>query len=216
MSSRRMADPAPIVAAVLLLAGTTFLTVSFGVVPLLIVGVPGVTAYVLWYVAYRPESTSPHLVSLFLASVGGFALHAVEEYLGHYGPAVGRLFGFAWTDDAFVVTVFALLFGLCLVAVGLQRHVRLAGFVAALFLTTRLAELALFIFPLIRPAIEPDVATPVSRVVGGTLVRDMPSYCFGIVRSYYFPGMLTVALPVVPAALALRAMWRGRPRGHSG
>jgi hypothetical protein len=202
-----------IAAGMLLVAGTTYLTMSFGVAPLLIVGVAGSAAYLLWFVAYRPAPfVSTRLLSLYLATVGGFAFHSIEECLGHYGPAVGRIFGFAWTDSAFLVAILVLLGALSFVAIGLQRRVRLAGFVAILFLMTRLAEVGLFIFPFLRPAIAPDVAQSVSETVHGTMVHDMPNHCMAVVGAYYFPGMLTVVLPLVPAVLALREIWRGRAK----
>jgi hypothetical protein len=208
------AKPGPqdaIAAGLLLVAGTTYLTMNFGLAPLLIVGIAGGAGYVLWLVAYRPAPfVSSRLLSLYLATVGGFAFHSIEECLGHYGPAVGRIFGFAWTDSAFLVVILGLLGALSLVAIGLQRRVRLAGFVAILFLMTRLAEVGLFIFPFLRPAIEPDVAQPISAMVRRTFVHDMPNHYLPVVGAYYFPGMLTVVLPFVPAVLALREIWRNR------
>lgn len=206
-----------IVAALLLLGGTAYLTISFGMAPLFIVGIPAVLSYLLWYATYLKTAPEPRLVlPAFLATVAGFSFHAAEEYLGHYGPAVGRLFGFAWTDEAFVVIVLILLGALCLVAAGLYRRIAIAGLVAIVFAMTRLAEIALFIFPLLRPAIQPDNPGAVSATVSGTLVDNMPSYYAAITGAYYFPGMYTVVLPVLPGIVFLWLVWRGHPRQQEG
>jgi hypothetical protein len=82
-----------------------------------------------------------------------------------------------------------------------------------LFLATRLAECALFVFPLLRPSIQPEAIGLLSQEISGVLVRDMPNYCFGATGRYYFPGMYTVVLPIVPAFYALFRMWQTRPGG---
>jgi hypothetical protein len=55
------------------------------------------------------------ILPAFLVTAAGFTVHAIEEYLGHYGPAIGRLFGFAWTDHAFVIVILCLVAALSLV-----------------------------------------------------------------------------------------------------
>jgi hypothetical protein len=82
-----------LVAAVLLITGTLYLSVNFSLAPLVIVGVPGALAYLLWYVTYLKSPVDQGAVlPAFLLAVAGFTLHSIEEYLGHYGPAVGRMF----------------------------------------------------------------------------------------------------------------------------
>ena len=44
------------------------------------------------------------------------------------------------------------------------------------------------------------------------IVRDTPNHCVYTVNHYYFPGMLTVALLVIPAIYAFRQIWRLRPQ----
>lgn len=197
------------VAAVVLIAGVAYLSLNFSILPLFIVGIPGLLAYLLWYTTGLRHPLDPAAVlPAFLLTAAGFTVHAIEEYLGHYGPAIGRLFGFAWTDQAFVVVILCLVAALSLVALGLYRQVPIAGFVATLFLATRIAELALFVFPLLPPSIAPDVAGPVTQVVDGTQVTDMPNHFVDVTGNYYFPGMFTVALPVIPAAYALYRIMR--------
>jgi hypothetical protein len=191
----------------------TFVYFGLGWVPIIIVGSSGLLAVLFWYRTYLTRPTDPTIiVPLFLITAAGFEFHLVEEYLGHYGPAISRLFNIGWTDQAFVVICFLLAAALCLVSIGLHRRNPMAGFVASLFLFTRLAELALFIFPLLRPALRPEIAYSISQAVAsGTYVTDMPSYYWRTTGGYYFPGMYTVALPILPAAYALYRIWRVRP-----
>ena len=198
-------------AAVVLVAGVAYLSLNFSILPLFIVGIPGLLAYLLWYATGLRRPLEPAVIlPAFLVTAAGFTVHAIEEYLGHYGPAIGRLFGFAWTDHAFVIVILCLVAALSLVTIGLYRQVPIAGFVATLFLATRIAELALFVFPLVRPSIAPDVAGPVTQVVDGTRVTGMPNHFVDAVGTYYFPGMFTVALPVIPAVYALHRIWTTR------
>lgn len=100
---------------------------------------------------------------------------------------------------------------LCLISVGLYYRMAVAGFLAVLFLFTRLAELGLFIFPLLRPALEPEMARAISQVVAsGTYVTDMPNHYWRATGNYYFPGMFTVILAIIPALYALYRMWKAR------
>lgn len=138
----------------------------------------------------------------------------MEEYLGHYGPAISRLFNIGWTDSAFVVICCLLSGALCLISVGLYHRKRLAGFAALLFLFTRLAETGLFIFPLLRPALQPDTTGPISQsVASGAYIADMPNYYWQTIGHYYFPGMYTVALTILPALYTLYRVWQARPSG---
>lgn len=78
-----------IAAAVLLITGTVYLSLNFSLAPLFIVGIPGAAAYLLWYRTSLKQPLEPAVVlPAFLATAAGFALHTVEEYVGHYGPAV--------------------------------------------------------------------------------------------------------------------------------
>jgi hypothetical protein len=198
-----------VVAALVLIGATTYLSISFGVAALFIVGIPALFAYLLWWRTYLKSPTEPgYILGPFLVTVAGFGFHAIEEYMGHYGPTVGRLFGFPWPDEAFVIIVLSMLAALSLVAFGLYRQLALAGLVAIVFAMTRLAEVALFIFPLIPPAIQPGNAEELSEILGGTLVLHMQNHYFGATGSYYFPGMYTVALPILPAVVSLWMVWR--------
>lgn len=198
-----------IAAAVLLSGITGYLVFALGLAALILVSIPAFFAYVFWLFFYLKTPTQPSVVlAPFLVMVAGFGFHVIEQYLGHYGPAVGRLFGFAWTTEVFVIIVVPLLGGLCLVAIGLYYRVAMAGLVAIVFMMTRLAEVALFVFPLIPPVVEPDNPDPVSALVSGTMVSEMPSYYIGATGSYYFPGLYSILLPILPALVSLWVVWR--------
>jgi hypothetical protein len=208
---RRLAGAAAI--AVLVAGCGIFYCLGLGLVPVYIVGGPGLLAVFFWDRAYLKCPTDPVIiVPLFLITAAGFEIHLVEEYLGHYAPTISRLFNIGWTDQAFVVTCCLLAAALCLVSVGLYYRKTAAGFVASLFLFTRLAELGLFVFPLLRPALQPDVAHPISQsVASGTFVTDMPNHYWRTTGHYYFPGMYTVALAILPALYTLYRVWQARP-----
>jgi hypothetical protein len=98
-------------------------------------------------------------------------------------------------------------------AVGLDRRNATAAFIAWLFLTSCLAQELVFVFPLVRPALEPDTVPPVSRLVSsGAYIAGMPNYHWHTTGRYYFARMSTVALAVVRAIYAMCRMWTaGRP-----
>lgn len=199
--------------AALVIGCVTLFDLGLGLVPVYIVGGPGLLAVLFWYRAYLKHPTDPAtIVPLFLITAAGFAIHLVEEYLGHYAPTISRLFNIGWTERVFVLICFLLAAALCLVSVGLYYRKAAAGFVASLFLFTRLAELNLFVFPLLRPALRPDAAQPISQsVASGTFVADMPNHYWRTTGSYYFPGMYTVALAILPALYTLYRVWQARP-----
>lgn len=197
----------------LIAACVTFYYLGLGLVPVYIVGGPGLLAVFFWYRTYLQRPTDPAIiVPLFLLTAAGFEIHLAEEYLGHYAPAISRLFDIGWTNGAFVVICCLLSAALCLISVGLYHRLAMAGFLALLFLFTRLAELGLFIFPLLPPELEPEIARSISRsVASGVYVADMPNHYWRTTGSYYFPGMYTVALAICPALYALYRIWKARP-----
>ena len=198
---------------VMLVIGVTYAYVQINIVPVLLIGIPGIFAYLLWYTTYLRKPTDPAIIlPPFLATVVGFNFHLIEEYFGHYSLAISRLFNFAWTERSFFATVCCLAGGLALITIGLYYQKAVAGFVAALFVATRLSELSLFIFPFIRPQLHPQTASPISQTVSGTFVAEMPTYCYYVTGHYYFPGMYTVVFALVPALWTLYRMWAFRPK----
>lgn len=73
-----------------------------------------------------------------------------------------------------------------------------------LFIITRFAELALFIFPVLHPTIQPEVPNAVSTTIKGIIVENMPSHFLNALGLYYFPGMYSVILLLVTALMSLK------------
>ncbi|MBF9221667.1 hypothetical protein [Hymenobacter ruricola] len=180
---------------------------AIGLPPVLIVGGSGLVALVLWRRTYLARPTDPALIlPLFLLTVAALEIHMTEEYLTGFGPAMSRLFNISWTERGFLL-VFAF-FGptlYALTALGLYYRVPLAGFLAwFIFIGPGVAEFTHFIFPVLKPAIAPELARAVSAVVAnGRLVANMPNYYFHTTGRYYFAGMWTAALPMLPGIYAI-------------
>lgn len=187
--------------------------VSYGVVAissvlLYIVALPAIFGFGFWSATYLQKPTSPAvLLPPFILSVAAFEFHLIEEYRGGYPLAISRLFNVAWTDFAFFATVCVLTGALLIVCIGLYYQKPVAGFLAILFLVTRLAEIALFIFPFVRPELSPDNPNPISQSINGTFLSNMPSHHYPATQHYYFPGMYTFSLVLLPAVYTLYRIW---------
>ncbi|MEO6302053.1 MAG: hypothetical protein ABIP51_02660 [Bacteroidia bacterium] len=193
-----------ILVGLIVATAVTYSVIQLGVMPLILLGIPAIPAYIFWYHIYLKNPVEPSLIiPLFLITAAAFFLHVIEEFYGHYSPAISRLFNFAWSDDKFILVILLLAAAICLVCVGLFYKKAIAGFIAIFFIVTRFGELALFIFPLIKPQIEPGLNETISRTINGKLVPDMPNYYFSVTHAYYWPGMYTVARPLITAFLAV-------------
>jgi hypothetical protein len=181
-------------------------TKKIGLPPVIIVGGAGTIGFVMWYLTYLWKPIDARIVlPLFALTVAGLQIHIVEEYLTGFGPAMSRIFNISWTEKGFVI-IFALVGPTIytLTMIGLYFKVRLAGFIAwFIFIGPGFAEFTHFIFPLIQPAIEPTNLAGVSQVINGTLVADMPNYYLGTTGNYYFSGMWTAVLPMIPGSYAI-------------
>jgi hypothetical protein len=185
---------------------------AIGLPPVIIVGGSGVIALMLWLWTFRggPIDTAV-ILPPFLLTVACLEAHMIEEYVTGFGPAMSRLFDISWTERGFLL-VFAF-FGpiiYSLTALGLFWRVPLAGFVACfIFVGPGVAEFTHFIFPLITPAILPDDPQAVTQVVSnGNLVENMRNYFIGTTGQYYFPGLYTAVLPMVPGIYGIYAVIR--------
>ncbi len=196
-----------IVALVALLAAMAGSYVRIGLPPVIIVGGSGLVGLLIWMRTYLDDPIDPHIIlPPFLLTVAGLEVHMAEEYLTSFGPAISRLFDASWTERSFLmVFAFAGPSIYSLTALGLFYRVRLAGFVAwFIFIGPGVAELTHFVFPLLEPAILPSVTEPVSSVVSnGRFVADMPNYWLQATGRYYFPGLYTAVLPMVPGIWAI-------------
>src|SRR6266571_3633205 len=173
-----------------------------GLPPVVIVGGSSVVALVLWIKTYlkRPLDAEVMLPG-FLLTVAALEVHMIEEYVTGFGPAMSRLFDISWTERGFLL-VFAFIGPIIysLTTLGLYWRIPLAGFVAwFIFVGPGVAEFTHFIFPLIKPAILPDDPHTITQMVSnGTLVENMHNYFMGTTGQYYFPGLYTAVLPMVP------------------
>jgi hypothetical protein len=178
-----------------------------GLPPVVIVGGSSVIALVMWMKTYLRRPLDPEVIlPVFLLTVAALEVHMIEEYLTGFGPAMSRLFDISWTEQSFLM-VFAFIGPTiyALTALGLFYRVPLAGFIAwFIFIGPGFAEFTHFIFPLLRPAIEPDLAGSISQAVSnGRFVADMPNYYVKTTGVYYFPGMYTAILPMIPGIYAI-------------
>lgn len=172
---------------------------------------------VLWIKTYLRKPLEPEVIlPVFLLTVAALEVHMIEEYLTGFGPAMSRLFDISWTERSFLM-IFAFVGPVvyALTALGLFYRVPLAGFVAwFIFIGPGVAEFTHFIFPILKPAIQPELAGSLSQSVSnGRFVADMHNYWVRTTGTYYFPGMYTAILPMIPGIYAIRNVIRasGRP-----
>ncbi len=180
---------------------------NIGVPPVIIVGGSGIVGLIMWYKTYLKRPLDPQIIlPPFLLTVAGLEVHMIEEYLTRFGPAMSRLFNISWTEKSFLL-VFAFIGPAlyALTALGLYYRIPLAGFLAwFIFIGPGLAEFTHFIFPLLTPAIEPHSVADVSQVVAGkAYISNMPNYFFGTTGRYYFSGLYTAVLPMIPGVFAI-------------
>jgi hypothetical protein len=198
-------------------AAATFVVVAavagyltIGLPPVVIVGGSGLAALVLWTKTYLKKPSDPEVIlPVFLLTVAALEVHMAEEYLTGFGPAMSRLFDISWTERSFLM-VFAFIGPTlyALTALGLFYRVPLAGFLAwFIFIGPGVAEFTHFIFPVLRPAIHPELPAPLSQAVSnGVYVADMRNYWLRATGVYYFPGLYTAILPMVPGIWAIRRL----------
>jgi hypothetical protein len=183
-----------------------------GLPPVIIVGGSSLIALVLWSKTYLRRPLDPQIIlPVFLLTVAALEIHMIEEYLTGFGPAMSRLFDISWTERSFLL-VFAFIGPILytLTALGLYYRVPLAGFIAwFIFIGPGVAEFTHFIFPLVRPAVQPELAGTISQTVSnGRFVADMPNYYFKTTGVYYFPGLYTAILPMIPGIYAIARVIR--------
>jgi hypothetical protein len=211
-TSRRTRVLSVAAAIVFVIGAMTAGYVKIGLPPVVIVGGSGVVALVMWIRTYLRRPLGPDVVlPPFLLTVAALEVHMIEEYLTGFGPAMSRLFDISWTERSFLM-VFAFIGPAlyALTALGLYYRIPLAGFLAwFIFIGPGVAEFTHFIFPLLRPAIHPELPGSVSQVVSnGGFVADMRNYYVKTTGVYYFPGLYTAILPMIPGIWAIRRVIR--------
>ncbi|RYZ41971.1 MAG: hypothetical protein EOP49_28580, partial [Sphingobacteriales bacterium] len=91
-----------------------------------------------------------------------------------------------------------------LTILGLYYKVPLAGFVAwFIFIGPGVAEFTHFIFPLIEPQLQPGNMSSITDTIHGTEVVNMPNYYHKTSGEFYFSGMWTAILPMIPGCYAI-------------
>src|SRR6188472_1249079 len=182
-----VADTPPLTRAWSSVVAVLFLVVTMwagytaiGPPPVAIVGGSGVVAFVIWQRSYLRRPVDPSVIlPLFLLTIAALEAHMAEEYLTGFGPAMSRLFDISWTERSFLI-VFAFIGPVLysLTALGLYYRVPLAGFLAwFIFIGPGVAEFTHFIFPILRPAIRPELPETISQAVSnGRFVPNMPNY----------------------------------------
>lgn len=181
--------------------------VNIGWPPVVIVGGSGLVALAIWRRTYLRSPSDPAVIlPVFLLTVAALDVHMAEEYLTGFGPAMSRLFDVSWTERSFLL-IFAFLGPslYALTALGLYYRLPIAGFIAwFIFIGPGVAEFTHFIFPLLTPALSPTVTASINAYVSnGRLVADMPNYWIGATGRYYFPGLYTAVLPMIPGIYAI-------------
>lgn len=180
---------------------------TIGIPPVVIVGGSSLIGMVFWKMTYLGRPLDPRIIlPPFLLTVAGLEVHMAEEYLTGFGPAMSRLFDISWTEQSFLM-IFAFIGPALysLTALGLFYRIPVAGFLAwFIFIGPGVAEFTHFIFPLLQPAILSGLHDPISQVVSnGRFVADMPNYWLQTTGTYYFPGMYTAVLPMIPGIWAI-------------
>ncbi len=198
-----------------LLAAIVFVAVAMvagyrqiGLPPVVIVGGSGLIALVMWSRTYLRKPLDPGIIlPPFLLTVAALEIHMIEEYVTGFGPAMSRLFDISWTERSFLM-IFAFIGPILytLTALGLYYRVPIAGFLAwFIFIGPGVAEFTHFIFPILKPVIQPDLAGTISQVVSnGRFVSGMRNYWVKTTGVYYFPGMYTAILPMIPGIYSIR------------
>lgn len=185
---------------------------NIGIPPVAIVGGSSVVGMILWIKTYLRKPLDPRIVlPPFLLTVAALELHMAEEYLTGFGPAISRLFDASWSERSFLM-IFAFIGPslYALTALGLFYRKPIAGFMACfIFVGPGVAEFTHFIFPLLQPAVLADLRDPISQTLSnGHFVANMPNYWLHTTGSYYFPGLYTAVLPMIPGIWAIVRLLR--------
>jgi hypothetical protein len=193
-------------AAVFCIAAPIIGYLKIGLPPVIIVGGAALVGFLFWYFTYLKRPTDPKIIlPLFVLTVAALQIHIIEEYQTGFGPAMSRLFNIPWTEKSFLM-VFALVGPTIytLTTLGLYYKVPIAGFFAwFIFIGPGVAEFTHFIFPLLQPKIEPSQLASLSQHIHGTEVANMPNYYYKTTGHYYFAGMWTAVLPMIPGIYAI-------------
>jgi hypothetical protein len=179
---------------------------KIGLPPVIIIGGAATVGFFFWYFTYLKNPTDPKIiVPLFILTVAALQIHIIEEYQTGFGPAMSRLFNIPWSEKGFLM-VFALVGPTIytLTTLGLLYRIPMAGFIAwFIFIGPGVAEFTHFIFPLLQPSVEPANIHHITQTIKGTQIAAMPNYYYKTTGHYYFSGMWTAVLPMIPGIYAI-------------
>jgi hypothetical protein len=196
-----------------LIGATAFCTIApimgyikIGLPPVIIIGGSAIVGFFFWYFTYLKKPTDPKIIlPLFILTVAALQIHIVEEYQSGFGPAMSRLFNIPWSEKSFLM-IFALVGPTIytLTTLGLYYRIPFAGFIAwFIFIGPGVAEFTHFIFPALQPTIEPTNISSITKTIQGSEIANMPNYYYKATGHYYFAGMWTAVLPMIPGIYAI-------------
>ena len=179
--------------------------IKIGLAPVIIVGGAAAIGFIFWYFTYLKKPTDPKIIlPIFILTVAALQIHMVEEYMTGFGPAMSRIFNISWSEKGFLI-VFMMIGPIIytLTTLGLYYRVPIAGFIAwFIFIGPGLAEFTHFIFPLIEP-LQPENISSITQTINGTEITNMPNYYYKTSGHFYFSGMWTAVLPMIPGIYAI-------------
>lgn len=183
------------------------LKINVGIPPTIIVGASAMAGFVCWRKTNLRRPIEPFkLTILFLFTVAALHTHMYEEHSCLFGPSMSRLFNIVFPDESFlIIFVFVMPVIYYFTAIGLLLRIPLAAFVAwFIFIGPGIAEFTHFIFPLLRPALEPSNPEAISAVINGVNMKGLENHYIGVTGRYYFPGLYTAVLPMIPGIYSVR------------
>jgi hypothetical protein len=192
------------------------LKINVGLPPTIIVGASAIIGFLCWRVTNLRRAINPMKTTIvFLLTTAALHVHMYEEHDCLFGPAMSRLFDIAFPDSRFLqIFVFILPTIYYLTAIGLLLRIPLAAFVAwFIFIGPGIAEFTHFIFPLIPPALEPTNPSAITAAINGVPIEGMKNYHVAVTGKYYFPGLYTAVIPMIPGIYSVWWLLKNRREG---
>jgi hypothetical protein len=189
------------------------LKINVGLPPTIIVGGSAIIGFFCWRITNLRRAINPAKTAIvFLLTTAALHVHMYEEHDCLFGPAMSRLFDIAFPDARFLqIFVFILPTLYYLTAIGLLLRIPLAAFVAwFVFIGPGIAEFTHFIFPFIPPALEPTNPSPITAVINGVHIEGMENHHIAVTGRYYFPGLYTAVIPMVPGIYSVWWLLKNR------
>lgn len=191
----------------------TALKVKVGFALAIIVGGSAIIGFFCWRMTNLRRAINPCKTTIvFLLTTAALHLHMLEEHDCLFGPAMSRLFEIAFPNTRFLqIFVFILPTIYYLTAIGLLLRIPIAAFVSwFIFIGPGIAEFTHFIFPLILPALEPTNPEPITAIINGVTITEMANHHIAVTGKYYFPGMYTAIIPMIPGIYAVWWLLKNR------